>query len=425
MHDQPCGYHSCGKRQARRTAKERHAKLIGRTVIKASYLKGLKVIDLGIITAGASTSSTLADLGADVIKVEGPDYLDPFRSWGGASGEARWWDYSPQFNFTNRNKRSLCVDLKKPEGRQILLDLVRMSDIVVENFRVGVLDRLQLSFTELVQVNPQIILASISSQGQTGPDAQAVSFGSTLEGASGISSLIRYPQEAPQISGHALNYPDQVVSLFAVGAILTAIVNRTKTGRGAHLDLSQRELSCFMLGEYLLAALDGVCPQNTGSGAPALFQALVRTQDEKWLAVTLPTRECVIQLAERFNTERPVVSEAVIGVWAQRLTAQDAIEEISAAGGAAEIARTVYDLSRADGLLERSLALVRDSAGGLAKGLPWRTGQHTLAPVEPCPALGADNKAVLVDVLGRSESEYERLVAQGVLTSTPRACKPQ
>jgi benzylsuccinate CoA-transferase BbsF subunit len=245
-------------------------------------LKGVTVLDLGIITAGASTSTILADLGAEVIKIEGPRYIDPFRYWFDEGTDGKWWDASPPFILTNRGKRSVCIDLKSDEGRALFLDLVRDADVVVENFRVGVLDTLGIPYATLRRANEKIVLISISSQGQTGPDAKAVSFGSTLEASSGMASLIRYPDGGPQISGHALNYPDQVVSLFAAGAVMCALAQRKNNSCGCHIDLSQRELASFMLGDYLMAALDGnpsAVPPTSG------VQVVAATGDGRWIAV--------------------------------------------------------------------------------------------------------------------------------------------
>src|SRR5689334_9621182 len=100
-------------------------------------LRGVRVLDLGIVTAGASTSAILADLGAEVIKVEGPSYTDPFREWTGIVEGTEWWNDSPQFQATNRNKRSVCLELKSPRGRELLLRLAAGCDVVLENFRVG------------------------------------------------------------------------------------------------------------------------------------------------------------------------------------------------------------------------------------------------------------------------------------------------
>ena len=151
-------------------------------------LAGCRVLDLGIITAGAATSAVLADFGAEVIKVESPTYRDPFRRWLSDRPIDADPNLSPFFRATNRGKLGLSLDLKQPLGRDAFLQLVRESDIVVENFRRGVLQKLGLDFETLRAANPRIILASISSQGEDGPEAGYVSYGSTLEAVAGLAT---------------------------------------------------------------------------------------------------------------------------------------------------------------------------------------------------------------------------------------------
>jgi crotonobetainyl-CoA:carnitine CoA-transferase CaiB-like acyl-CoA transferase len=128
-------------------------------------LAGVRVIDFGQLTAGANTSSMLADLGADVIKIEAGTYMDLFRSVGARDSAPGWWNRSAPYHFTNRNKRCVALDLRTEEGRRLVFALVREADVVVENFRRGVLERLGLSYEAIAAANPRIVLASISSQG--------------------------------------------------------------------------------------------------------------------------------------------------------------------------------------------------------------------------------------------------------------------
>ncbi len=253
-------------------------------------LAGVRVLDFGLLTAGANTSAMLADLGADVIKIESGAYLDPFRVVGKNDNDVGWWNRSPQFRFTNRNKRGVALNLKAPEGQRLIRELATHCDVVVENFRRGVLDRFGLGYEALKALNPKIVVAAISSQGDTGPERLNVSFGSTLDATSGIASLTGYEGEEPRISGMDVNYPDQIVSLFATGIVITAIMEARRTGKGAFLDFSQREVASFTLGEEIMAAAADPERKNRRRGNQQdgiAQQDTYRCRDGRWIAVTL------------------------------------------------------------------------------------------------------------------------------------------
>lgn len=380
-------------------------------------LEGLRVVDFGIITAGASTSAMLADLGADVIKVEGPAYIDPFRKWAGAADDEEWWNASPHFHFTNRNKKSICVDLKSERGRELLLELVAISDIVIENFRVGVLDRLGLGFEELKKVNPRLVLGSISSQGITGPDADAVSFGSTLEASSGLSDLIRYgDDEAPHITGQALNYPDQVVSLIASGLIISTVLESRRTKRSYHIDVSQREVTAFLLGEKLVEAAYGV-KSVPGSGAPHILEGVYACGDGQWLALTIKTTEAASVLSNRLGIDG--LDDGRLESWLAEQTANEALEQLCAPGVCATLARRIADLPVIDEIQNTSTAFSKAPDGKPVKGLPWKTDEEDLIVRHTAPGLGQHNHSVVVGLLNRSEENYRELVVDGVLAQAP------
>ncbi len=335
-------------------------------------LAGVRVIDLGWITAGASSSTILLDLGADVIKVEGPGALDPFRTWEGADPRSDWWNHSRHFVFTNRGKQSLCLDLKDPRGRRVLLRLLESADVLVENFRRGVMASLDLDLAMLRRCFPRLVIASISSQGETGPDREMVSYGSTLEAMSGLAALTG-AGEAPVISGRHLNYPDQVVCLFASGAIIAALVERDRSGEGAHLDLSQRELTSFLLGEELIAAAAGApSPRHNNTDPAEPGERLIAEDDGwrvKWPEGTAPVRDgASLCAAEEFR---------------------------------------------------RGTAVLRTPDGSPAKGIPFRLATRPLSLGDTCHKLGADNRAVLASV-GFSHSEIDALEEAGVVATAPR-----
>jgi crotonobetainyl-CoA:carnitine CoA-transferase CaiB-like acyl-CoA transferase len=338
-------------------------------------LAGVRVVDLGWITAGASSSTILLDLGADVVKIEGPGALDPFRTWEGADPGTDWWNHSRHFVFTNRGKQSLCLDLKDRRGRRVLLRLLETADVLVENFRRGVMAALDLDPAMLRRRFPRLVIASISSQGETGPDREMVSYGSTLEAMAGLAALTG-AGDSPVISGRHLNYPDQVVCLFASGAIIAALVERERSGDGAHLDLSQRELTSFLLGEELIAAAAGVPSPRRNNGDPA-------------------------EPGERLIAEG--------GGW-----------RVEWPGGTAPV-RDGASLCAAEEFV-RGTAVLPTPDGSPAKGIPFRLATRPLSVKDTCHNLGADNHAVLAKA-GFSDGEIKALEEAGVIATAPSSAR--
>ncbi len=370
--------------------------------MSARALCGIRVLDFGLLTAGANTSAMLADLGADVIKIESGAYLDPFRVVGKPDDNHGWWNRSPQFRFTNRNKRGLALNLKDPEGQRVIRELAGRCDVVVENFRRGVLDRAGLGYRELSAINPRLVFAAISSQGDTGPERMNVSFGSTLDATSGIASLTGYEGEEPRISGMDVNYPDQIVSLFATGIVITAVMEARRSGKGAFLDFSQREVASFTLGEEILAAsADPARPSGPrGNKEEGVAQQDAhRCRDERWIAVTLDEPE-------------PTLEAFCAGH-----DSADAVSALLARGIAAAVCNDGNDLLRDTAL--QGVTLVRDERGGLVKGLPYRLGGKGISVERPGPDLGQHTDAVLRELLGYDETRLRQLKETGVTSTTP------
>lgn len=363
-------------------------------------LSGVRVLDFGLLTAGANTSAMLADLGADVLKVESGAYLDPFRVVGKMDDDDGWWNRSPQFRFTNRNKRGLALNLKAPAGQRVIRDLARRCDVVVENFRRGVLDRAGLGYKDLSAVNPCLVFAAISSQGDTGPERMNVSFGSTLDATSGIAALTGYEGEEPRISGMDVNYPDQIVSLFATGMVITAVMEARRTGKGCFLDFSQREVASFTLGEEILAAAADSAhrPGRSGNRQDGVAQQdAYRCRDGRWVAVTLPTVDPAIE------------------AWCAARDSANAVTELLAKGIAAASCNDGADLLRDPALA--GVTLVRSE--GLVKGLPYRLGGRGAIVERTAPELGQHTAEVLRELLGYNEAQLQALEAEGVTATTP------
>lgn len=380
-------------------------------------LDGCRIIDFGIITAGAATSALLAHLGADVIKVESPTYRDPFRAWASGSMALEGGSESPPFfRSNNLGKRGICIDLKQALGREVLLRLVAHSDVVLENFRRGVLARLGLDNETLRETNPEIILLSISGQGAAGPDAGQVSYGSTLEAVAGLAWLTGYTGGPPVVSGRELNYPDQVVALFAAGAVMAAWLGR-KGGRTGStvIDVSQRELTSFLLGEMFLAPEQAEA--RAGNASPAVaMQGCYRTGDGRWVAVTvehsdLPALRALLGAAAGAG---PTVLDAALTAWMPGAVATMRVAALLATGIAAAVVRGGNDLGdRATPCWQHAFAEAPD--GALIKSLPFEIDSAPFTMSYDAPAVGQHTTAVLRDVAGYEEAQIRDLAARGII----------
>lgn len=330
----------------------------------SGILAGVRVLDLSGITAGGRTTQLLADFGADVIKLEGPRRPDPFRHWTAVTGSTGRGDLgSTPFRVVNRNKRGIAVDLKQPAGHEVFRQLVERSDIVVENFRRGVMDRLGLSFETLREWNQQIVLLSLSSQGGAGPESGYVSFGSTLEALGGLMGLTGYDDQSPTWSTNKVNYPDQTVSVLAPGLAVWALLRREQTGQGCWIDLSQRELVTSMLGEWVAHAaatgqVQGPTANRGASGAdlccpcsgPDAWVAISIDQDVHWGGVAKVIGRADLVGDARFRTaevraQNVAELEAAVTAWTRTVGDVQAAEMLQAASVPAAAVRRAKDLS--------------------------------------------------------------------------------
>jgi crotonobetainyl-CoA:carnitine CoA-transferase CaiB-like acyl-CoA transferase len=241
----------------------------------AGALEGVVVLDLSRILAGPWSTQNLADLGADVIKIERPGQGDDTRSWGppfveGPQGDVRDAAY---YFCANRGKRSVTLDFTRPEGRQVLLDLAAKADILVENYKVGGLKKYGLDYESLSRVNPRLVYCSITGFGQTGPYAERPGYDALIQAMGGLMSITGEPDSTPgggpQKVGVAV--VDILTGLYATSAILAALFARTRTGQGQHIDISLLDVQVASLanqaGNYLLG---GKVPGRLGSAHPSI-----------------------------------------------------------------------------------------------------------------------------------------------------------
>ncbi len=233
-------------------------------------LHGLRILDLSRVLAGPSCTQLLGDLGADVIKVERPGSGDDTRGWGppflaGPDGEET--QESAYFLSTNRNKRSLTLDIAQPEGADLARRLIGRSDVLVENFKAGGLKKYGLSYDDLARDNPGLVYCSITGFGQTGPFAARPGYDFLIQGMGGIMSVTGEPEREPMKVGVAI--ADLMTGMYASSAILAALHHREKTGRGQYIDLALLDTQVAWLANQGLNYLtSGVAPVRLGNEHP-------------------------------------------------------------------------------------------------------------------------------------------------------------
>ncbi|HEX2257170.1 MAG TPA: CoA transferase [Afifellaceae bacterium] len=381
-------------------------------------LAGVRVLEFGQIAAGPFAGSLLADLGADVVKVERPDGGDGMRGWPPLTSTDGGEPFSENFASVNRNKRSIAVDLKDPAAIARLTRLAAAADVLVENFRPGVLARLGLGYEALKAVNPRLVYCSISGYGQTGPYAAKGAFDVTVQAMSGLMSVTGEEGGAPVKCGVPVG--DFCAGLYAAYAVTAALMRARETGEGAHID-------CSMLGALLgVAALQtseyfgtGKTPGRLGSAHPrnAPYQAFEASDD--WFVIAAGNDRLWREVADavglpelardaRFLTQldRARNQKELEALLAPRFTERTAAEWL------AEMDRRGVPSAPINSYAEilsdpqvAHLGLVQPLA--LPNGVETRTVAFPLAVAgwdtairRPPPALGAHTEEVFADWLG-------------------------
>ena len=237
-------------------------------------LAGLKVIELARILAGPWVGQTLSDLGADVIKVESPEG-DDTRKWGPPFIDVEGEKSAAYFHACNRGKRSILADFRSDEGRELVRKLVADADVVIENFKLGGLDKYGLDYESLKAINPRLIYCSITGFGHTGPYAERAGYDFMIQGMGGIMDLTGEPDREPQKIGVA--FADIFTGLYSVIGIQSALIMRERTGKGQHIDMSLFDcMSAVLANQAMNYLASGISPKRMGNAHPniAPYQTL-------------------------------------------------------------------------------------------------------------------------------------------------------
>lgn len=412
-------------------------------------LHGVRVIDLTRVWAGPHATRMLADMGAEVIHVTSRKLVGPVavsretaRILGvypdDEPGE-RHWNRNSQTNDLARNKHDITLELDTSEGLSLLRRLVSMSDVVVENFSPRVMPKFGLDYPRLKELNPRIILCSMPGYGSTGPYRGFISYGTNLDPASGLASLMGYPGEGPHMSGNA--YPDPVAGLFAVGAILTALYHQRATGEGQYIDLSQAEAATALLGEVSLGVrLNGAVPSRNGNRHPrrAPHGCYPCRGEDAWVAIAVrgegewrafagvmgqpawcsESRYATVsgRLEHQDELDRHIVD------WTAERHVYDVMHALQAAGVPAGVVVNAEQLVNDPHLDAREFFWDIDHPEAGPRryaGQPVRMSATPARPHRPAPCLGQHNDQVLRDLLGLTAGELAVLREKGVIGDQP------
>ena len=394
----------------------------------AQILAGIRVLELGQLIAGPFAAKTLADFGAQVIKIEPPGQGDPLRKWRMLhEGTSVWWEAQ------SRSKQSVCVDLRRPEGQDIARRLAAEADVLIENFRPGTLEKWGMAWETLRALNPRLIMLRISGYGQTGPRAAEPGFAAIGEAVAGLRYLNGEPGRAPVRGGLSLG--DTIAGLHGALGVLLALYQRdARAGQGQVIDAALYE-SLFNLTESLLpeysafgavrepagAALPGIAPSNAyrcrdgyvliaGNG-DAIFARLMNRIGREDLG-----RDPELARNDgRVARVREI--DAAIEAWTALRDIDDVLAAMREAGVPADRVYSVADIARDPHYRARGAIAQLESAGGARVEMPAvfpLLSENPGAIARRAPTLGEHTDAVLADA-GLDEERRAQLRAQGVI----------
>ncbi len=407
-------------------------------------LHGVRVLDMGQFWAAPNAGRALADAGAEVIKVEACARPDPLRIQARGiypdhvPGEDHW-NRSGMVNERNRSKLSLTLDLSSERGKDIFLRLVGLSDVVMQNYSSRVMPGLGLGYDTLSKVNPQIIMVSVMSQGLEGPESEYVSYGQNLEQLGGISYFSGYPDDETSSVGFAL--PDPLAGATTALAVISALRHRELTGRGMHIDLSQREAASLVIGDSLVEySITGEAPARLGNQEPGAHpsECYPCNGDDRWVAIVVRNDDDWARLCQAMGRpdlvghpdfatvigrkrNRAALDQLVSG-WTCQHDPYQALALLQLAGVPSGAVLTPRELFRDPHLRERGFwERVEDPSAGVQEyyGRPHRLSMTELGTRSPTPTLGQHNRQILQGLLGMSDTDIEELESEGVIGNRP------
>jgi benzylsuccinate CoA-transferase BbsF subunit len=397
-------------------------------------LAGIRVISLGVGAVIPELCRIMGEFGADVIKVESRVNVDFMRRIGRGGPEDV--NGSPGFNESNRNKRSIAVNLKTKKGQEIVRRLVKISDVVAENNRAHVVQGWGLDYESVRQLKPDIIYISSQGFGRGGPYEDFQTFGPNLAPAFGLTYLWGHPDDPYPIGG-IINHPDHLAGKQGLVAVLAALDYRRRTGKGQYIDMSQIEVGTAMMGElYLEYTINGRDPKPMGNRSryAAPHGAYRCRGDDRWCVIAVQTEEEWRRFCQAIGgpawTQSPRFAtlverlrhvdelDALVETWTREHTPEEVMEILQAAGVAAGYVQNAEDhindphLRARGGIIEMDHPVVGPQ---LYPVNPIRLSETPAGPSVRPPLLGEHTEEICRDLLGMSDDEIRELTSEQVI----------
>lgn len=412
-------------------------------------LDGVRILDLAQVYAGPTATRLLADLGADVIKIEGLKRMDITRNFVMPENDSKddYWNKSGYFMMRNGGKRSLTLDFSEESGGagiEIVKRLAAHCDIVVESFTPHVMRKLGIDYEALKQIRPDVIMISLSGYGQNGPWRDYSAYGMGLEPASGISSLTGYEGGGPLRTG--ISFTDPYSGIVGAGAVLAALLYRRRTGKGQYIDLSEQEAAIPVTGYATMDyAMNKRMPKRMGNRslwhAP---QGVYRCAGEdNWLAITIRDDEEWAALAKalghaewndpRFDDVESRFAyhdeiDALIEAWTKTQDHIEAMHKLQAAGVLAAAVLNPKQVLLDPHLKERGFFDLINTTSAGVRPSPHQIGakfsEFTPNTARRAPKLGEHNREILGELLGMEEDEIAKLEEARVIGDEPISAVP-
>jgi len=390
-------------------------------------LEGIRVVDLGRFVSAPFCGMLLADMGAEVIKVEKPGVGEDARSLGPfMKGQSL---YVPTFN---RNKKGMTIQTRSPEGMALLKELIKNADVVIENYRPGTINKMGIGYEDLKKINPRIILASISGFGQTGPDALRPAFDPVAQAVGGLYAITGTSESGPLAAGTIIS--DLTTGLYTAYAILAAVIEREKTGRGQYIDIAMVDCMISMMHTYVANySANGIIPERHGNTDPLSVPAdCYKTNDGGYVVMHAGEDKSWVVLKKlignpamddhRFDTHAGRVEcreevENYVRAWFKTKTAEEAEKELRDAGIISAPVNDMAGIFKSEQIRARGDLITLDVPGAgecVFQGSPIKMSD-TEVTYQRAPKIGEHNMDVLKNVLHKTDEEIEQYQKEGAI----------